>query len=180
VSESTSINKRADERTMLLAVTIYATGDSRPARVRNLSTWGAMLDTAVAPTVGTQIHFRRGQLTASGTVVWADESCFGIRLGQPIEVSRWLVAPKNPGQDAVDLMFEKSADPTTISANQCASERAIRVPAGSVAAIEEIVELLTSLGDRLSDDMTVVGQHGEALQNVDRALQMLGRLKAAI
>jgi hypothetical protein len=165
---------------MLLAVTIYATGDSRPARVRNLSTWGAMLDTAVAPTVGTQIHFRRGQLTASGTVVWTDESCFGVRLGHPIEVSRWLAAPKNPGQDAVDLMFAKGADPATLWDNAWACDRAISVPAGSVAAIEEIVELLTSLGDRLSHDMTVVDQHGEALQNLDRALQMLGHLKTAI
>lgn len=181
VSELVSITRRGAERVnMFLAATAYFDGSSNPARVRNLSTWGAMLDAGVVPAIDTHVQISRGQLNASGTVVRVNGSRFGVSLAHPIEVSRWLSPPRNPGQETVDRIFRNPAEPPSLPSDPLMNGEVTGRTSYSVAALDEVIDLLASLGDRLSDDATVVGQHGEALQNLDRALQILGRLKTSV
>lgn len=176
------MDRKSERVNIFIAATVYLDGSSCAARVRNLSPWGAMLDSKLEPDVGSVIKMARGQTVAEGEVVWARAGRFGVSFTNPTSVSRWLATAKNPGQEGVDQLFS-AAKASTIHSARTALNENLQAPgpkATDAAEVDKVINLLASLGERLSDDLGVVVQHGEALQNLDRAIQILCRLKAPI
>jgi hypothetical protein len=175
-------NRKAERVNMFIAATVYLDGSSCAARVRNLSPWGAMLDSKLEPGVGSVIKMARGQLVAAGEVVWARAGRFGVSFTHPTSVSNWLATAKNPGQEAVDQLFSAAAPLTVHSARTPLQEdlQSSGLKVTDAAQVEKVINLLASLGDRLSDDLGVVAQHGDVLQDLDQAMQILSGLKASI
>lgn len=79
-------NLRGRKRSrLLLAVTLEAGGESMKANLLNLSTTGAQLDAAAPPAVHTRLKLSRGDLEATGKVVWVVEHRFGVAFDAPID-----------------------------------------------------------------------------------------------
>lgn len=179
VDESTAPQQpdlRAHPRSnMFLAAVIHAGQQQAPAKVRNMSARGAMVESDLLPPPGTQVHLIRGPLCAAATIIWRTERQCGVHFTGEVSVKTWLAPPANVEQGRVDQMV--------------ADIRSGRLPtdAGPAAAIpvsrEEIVEdlgtvyrLIDDLSDALADTPELVMAHATKLQNLDMAMQMLAAL----
>src|ERR1051325_1703403 len=72
---------------VFLAATLIAAGNSRPVRIRNISSQGALLDGPALPPEGSIVHLRRGSLSVDGEVAWQVEDQCGLRFGTDVMVS---------------------------------------------------------------------------------------------
>ncbi|MCA1653983.1 MAG: PilZ domain-containing protein [Sphingomicrobium sp.] len=171
--------REAERVSIFIAATLYLGHSSSPVRLRNVSRWGAMLQGNASPELDSIVGFGRGRLHATGRVMWADEGRFGVRFAHPICVEDWIAPPKNESQQLADRLFVNrtilKGSANTIPAPSLPTCNA--VAANIPDDLGEAIELLTILEDRLAEDMTIVGQHGEVLQNLDRALQILTRMQ---
>ena len=70
---------------VLLSATLEAGGASMKANLLNLSTTGAQLDAAVPPAIHTKIKLLRGDLEATGMVVWIVDHRFGVAFDEPVD-----------------------------------------------------------------------------------------------
>lgn len=70
---------------VLLSATLDAGGERLKANLLNLSTTGAQLDAAIPPVVDTAIKLSRGDLEATGKVVWVVDHRFGVAFDEPID-----------------------------------------------------------------------------------------------
>lgn len=70
---------------VLLSATLEADGESMTANLLNLSTTGAQLDAAVPPAIHSRLKLIRGDLEATGKVVWIVEHRFGVAFDAPID-----------------------------------------------------------------------------------------------
>ena len=77
--------RRRRRSRVLLAATLEADGESMKASLLNLSTTGAQLDAAVPPAIHTRLKLVRGDLEATGKVVWIVEHRFGVAFDAPID-----------------------------------------------------------------------------------------------
>ena len=179
VDESTASHQpdlRAHPRSnMFLAAVIHAGHQQAPAKVRNMSPRGAMVESDLLPPPGTPVHLIRGPLCVAGTVIWRSERQCGVHFTGEVSVKAWLAPPANVEQGRVDRMI---AD---IRSGQAFSSAA---PATTIpVSREEIVEdlgtvyrLIDDLSDALADTPELVMEHATKLQNLDMAMQMLAAL----
>ena len=70
---------------VLLSATLETGDESMKANLLNLSTTGAQLDASVPPAVHTKLKISRGDLEATGMVVWVVEHRFGVAFDAPID-----------------------------------------------------------------------------------------------
>src|SRR5688500_7806908 len=70
---------------LLLAATLEAGGESMKANLLSRTTTGAHLDAAVPPAIHTLLKLIRGNLEATGKVVWIVEHRFGVAFDAPID-----------------------------------------------------------------------------------------------
>ena len=70
---------------VLLSATLEAGGETMKANLLNLSTTGAQLDATIPPAVHTKLKLSRGDLEATGMVVWVVEHRFGVAFDAPID-----------------------------------------------------------------------------------------------
>jgi hypothetical protein len=177
---------RQPRKNLLLAATIEAGALSAPVRIRNLSETGALIDGAALPDVGTELTLRRLEIEIGATVVWRTGGRCGIRFTGNVSVDDWAIGKRRASQ-----LFERSQ--AGVDARQAAVRSGLALPAEDGAAMitppradlleERIVEelayirrALDSVGATLSDDAVILQRHGDALQQVDVACQMLGEL----
>lgn len=99
------ITRTAERLSLFSAATVYAGRTSRPARLRDMSPQGAMVESTLVPEVGSFITIRRGGLRASGRVVWTRDNRFGLSFSCPAQVSDWIVSPHRM-QRIADLVLE--------------------------------------------------------------------------
>ena len=158
---------------MFIGAAFVSDGISTTVRVRNLSTLGGQIETALAPSKGVPFKLRRGRLVATGTVVWSNGKRCGLRFDSGLSVRDWMALPSNAGQAQVDTMAAavRSGGPSRASDVQfndvnCRSD-----------LLAQIYTLIEALGEELADDSAAVARHGATLQNIDQALQLLDRVR---
>lgn len=72
---------RAEERNHVFMTCELEAGETcMTVKLRNLSAHGAMVEDEALPLVGTQELFRKGEIRATGTVVWARIKRAGIKF----------------------------------------------------------------------------------------------------
>lgn len=71
-----------------LPVLIEASGSQHNAKVHNLSRGGALVEVTGQMPSGSHIRFNCGSIEASGTVVWKDETCLGVKFGSMLDDER--------------------------------------------------------------------------------------------
>lgn len=181
-------DSRPPRKNLLLSGTIEAEGLKVPVRIRNLSQSGAMLDGAALPRPGTRLLLRRAQIEVAAQVVWQNDGRCGITFDQcAVTVDEWVAGKRTAaspfdtprGQARVDAIqgavrsgAALPVEPAGAGADPSLAELESRI----VQEIFYVRHLLDSLGEELVDDPVVLREHMEALQNLDRASQVLGHL----
>jgi hypothetical protein len=181
---------RPPRKNLLLGATIEAGALKAPVRLRNLSSSGAMLEGAVLPDPGVSLVLHRSDIRMGATVVWHVQGRCGVRFDETsISVDEWVAGVRTPSfrgqqgqarvdaiQDAVRTGSLPAEAPVPASARLSVAELEARVA-------EEIIyvrRLLDELGEDVADDPIVLQRHMRALQNLDRASQMLEHLGAIL
>jgi PilZ domain len=94
-------NRRSRRSNVLLAASIEASGASHPVKLRNLSTEGALIEGDDLPVEGSEVMFRRNELSVKSRVAWVHGKHAGVAFRRPIaqeDVLRNIPKPKHRAQ----------------------------------------------------------------------------------
>ena len=176
--QSTAIHElRVDSRNNIFVMgALYTSGRSvTPVRIRNISRTGALVEAPSLPAVGTTVRLSRASLSASGTLVWAEDCKAGVQFDSPISVANWLPQGRRGiGQQFVDELFHQKRLGVSPQKSQQQDGR-------SAGFAEELLELrlvLESAAEELAIDGAIAARHTIALQAIDGVAQALARLAA--
>jgi hypothetical protein len=175
--------RTAGRASIYLAATLYCDGCASPAKIRNISATGALLDSAVVPSVGALVQLVRGRLIVHGLVIWALEGRCGLKFSGSVDVQEWRATPLNMEQQRVDevvRLVRAGAVPLPVPPLGHSSELdEMTGPASQRSAdLRRVSDLLEDLVEVLAGDAEVVARHGPALQNLDIAMQVLAAIDA--
>ena len=77
-------NRRSRRSNVLLAASIEVSGASLPVKLRNLSTEGALVEGNDLPVEGSEVLFRRNELSVNSRVAWVHGTYAGVAFRRPI------------------------------------------------------------------------------------------------
>lgn len=147
-----------------------------------MSNSGALIEADHLPPLGEQVKLRRGELTATGTIVRTSEKQSGIRFDRPILAIDWLPR-KAQSQSMVDMAFETikpsfEGGPPVARATSSSRSDAKALPSNPNTRdeVEGIADMLDALADRMSADPLIIETYLDKLQVLDIASQKLRRL----
>lgn len=89
-------NRRSRRSYVLLAASIEALGAVIPVKLRNLSTEGALIEGVGLPVEGSEVLFRRNELSVSSRVAWVLGKQAGVAFRRPIPQEDVLRNIPNP------------------------------------------------------------------------------------
>ncbi|HEU5285078.1 MAG TPA: hypothetical protein VFU20_01040 [Sphingomicrobium sp.] len=169
---------RAAARTNLfLAASLLSAGVAHPVRIRDLSAWGARVETAVVPEVGTEVRLVRGRLSIACLVTWSAEHFFGLRFASPVSVLEWMTHRVVQERRRIDDLAVANRDTAAeVAAARLETEKAAR----AARDLSRVSRLLESLGEALAGDPQVVARHGVKLHTLGLAMQTLAALAETI
>ena len=175
---------RVDPRTnMFMAAMLHIDGTPTPAKIRNLSASGAMVEGPVMPSAGSSIHLVRGGLSASATVLWQVGNRCGLGFASSVSVQAWMAPPGNRDQQRVDpaVALVKSGVVVPEAAWPSRTKPAIGIDEERMARDLALVgRMLDALGNALADDPETLHRHSARLQLLDIARQTLAALGQSI
>ena len=91
-------NRQSRRSNVLLAASIEASGASLPVKLRNLSTEGALIEGDELPVEGSEVLFRRNELSVASRVAWVHGKQAGVAFKRAIaqeDVLRNIPKPKH-------------------------------------------------------------------------------------
>lgn len=161
-------DNRSDRRTNLfVTATLYAGEGSVPARIRNLSRAGALVEAAVLPAPGTRVRLARGSLNVTGTVVWREGGRAGLRFGSHVSVPDWLPQGQAAVQARVDqVIHDIRSGPIGHQLPSPAPNVPLQTTAEELAQVQMLIQ---SAAERLAADPAVLSDHSDKLQMLDIA-----------
>jgi hypothetical protein len=152
---------------------------SSPAKIRNMSPAGALVQAPVVPPVGCPVRLARGSQRADGRVAWTEQDRCGIQFDSLVSVREWMAPHKNREQVRVDetvALLRAGAVPLVEAQRQRVAEDVSGelLPATQIAAdLRGIARLLDQLSAHLANDPAVLQHHGNTLQGFDVASQSI-------
>lgn len=160
-----------------LPATLYCDGACSAVRIRNIAATGALVEGGPVPLPGTLVQLVRGELIVHGLVAWSAETRFELKFSGSVDVQQWLAGPGNCHQQWVDevvSLVKAGAVPLPVPGFGVPEEGEKPVSAADLAGdLGRASELIGRLGEILVGDMDVVMRHGDALQNLDIAKQVI-------
>jgi hypothetical protein len=123
-------------------------------------------------------------LIVHGLVIWSLAGRCGLKFSGSVDVQKWRAAPANIEQQRVDevvRLVKAGAVPLPVAT--FAEPRRNDVPAagdGVAGDLRRASELLDDLGSVLAGDPDVVMRHGNALQNLDIAMQVITAVQSIV
>ena len=90
-------NRRSRRSNVLLAASIEASGASHAVKLRNLSSEGALIEGDDLPLEGSEVLFRRNELSVASRIAWVHDKQAGVAFKRPIpqeDVLRNIPKPK--------------------------------------------------------------------------------------
>lgn len=91
------LQQRPRRANVLLAATIEVSGAAMGVKLRNLSEQGALIQGERLPVEGSEVLFRRNDLSVPGRIAWVDGQHAGVAFAVPLqaqEVLRNIPQPK--------------------------------------------------------------------------------------
>lgn len=169
-----AVDARSGSRSsMFLAAVMRAGTEQAPVKVRNMSPYGAMVETPLMPRAGSTVELIRGALVARGTVIWSTAARCGLRFSSEVSVKDWLAAPTKVQQQRVDeFVALVKAGATDLGRDDIAPHQA-RSHDQLVDDLGAVVRLMQDLEDDLASCDETLARHATKLQNLDIAMQML-------
>ncbi len=95
---STTQNRRSRRSNVLLAASIETAGAAISVKLRNLSSEGALIEGSDLPVEGSDVVFRRNDLTVASRVAWVHGKQAGVAFKRPIpqqDVLRNIPRPRH-------------------------------------------------------------------------------------
>ena len=95
---NTSQNRRARRSNVLLAASLELSGAVVAVKLRNLSTEGALIEGDSLPVEGSEVLFRRNDLSVTSRLAWVHENQAGVAFNRPIpaeDVLRNIPKPRS-------------------------------------------------------------------------------------
>lgn len=169
------MESRAPRTNMFIAAALLLDGVSAPVTIRNLSMLGALIETPCVTAPAAPFSLQRGSLIASGTVAWSTKNRCGLRFESPVSVRDWMAPPTNSRQAQVDATIAQIRS-GGLSLSHGASHTLTDV-FNQREMLAKVSKMIEELGEQLATDRDVVARHSCALQNIDRALQLLAALR---
>ena len=85
MDESSPVQNRRQRRSnFFLTAVVEISGRALDVKLRNLSASGALIEGEGLPAENTQITFRKGDLTVSGSIVWVSDRKAGVHFHAPL------------------------------------------------------------------------------------------------
>lgn len=173
------LDGRSSQRTnIFISAALDGDGDCCPAKVRNLSEFGALVEASVLPAPGTAIRLCRGSSSVAGKVVWRRGGKAGLQFNSAIVVADWLPSGRCHDQARVDEMVHQVR-----TGSVPAVENSVpHTPAESRPVSQELEAIASSverLAEALATDSSVIVSHGWKLQQLEVVTQKLRRLASA-
>lgn len=142
-----------------------------PVRVRNLSRTGALVESNLLPSAGTQVRLSRASLETLATIMWVDGSKAGLRFRSPIAVADWLpLGKRGTGQHFADELFHQKRLQSSKSP----------VAGQLVDTLLELKQSLERSGEELAQNADVAASHRSALQTIDAVAQTLASIAESL
>ena len=162
-------DQRSKGRSNVFLTAVLDSGAARcPVRIRNLSASGALIEASAFPPVGASVRLLRGELSAVGTLAWADAGHGGISFQSDIDVAAWVRRIGHGGQQRVDGV---------VAALRGSAPLPNHVQGGGSA--ESLLEISAAL-DRLCEDLaasaTMSVELGEQLLRLDSIAHAVRRI----
>jgi hypothetical protein len=158
---------------MYVAALLSCDGSSSPAKIRNMSAEGCLVEAPVVPPAGSLVRLARGSLAAEGVIAWTLPGRCGIKFRALLEVQQWMAPSRNGEQARIDQtvsVLKAGALPLSGPHRPVESAPTASELAGDVNAIARLVE---TLGSELAEDERIVRDHGPKLQAFEIAVQTL-------
>ena len=86
-----SNRRRSPRRRVLIAGLLDTPAGSLEVKLRNVSSTGALLETAAPPAMHSRVTFRRGTMIVPGQVVWVRAGACGIHFDSPIDEAQLMI-----------------------------------------------------------------------------------------
>ncbi|HET7815987.1 MAG TPA: PilZ domain-containing protein [Sphingomicrobium sp.] len=178
--------RAAPRSTMILSAVVQSPRGTAAATIRNLSSSGAMVEVSSQLSPGDEILLRRGSLEVGGVVAWCFDGRAGISLRDRIEVSKWAARRQGAcNQAQVDhvVATARATLGTTSSGESGAGKRSLDQDVLNSRLAEEILlvaRTIELLGDEIAEEPLFVARHGQSLQQIDIAVQVLGHVARII
>lgn len=169
---------------MFIAAALCWDKHRNPAKVRNMSPTGALVESPVIPPPGTQVRLIRGSFSADGQVMWAANNRCGLHLSGRVEVRDWLAPPANAEQQRVDqIVALVKAGAVPLRAGAFSSRESVPEQLSSEQVTQDlglVSRLMDDLGEDLASDPATLMRHATKLQNLDIAMQILSALSTEL
>lgn len=163
---------RSDQRTnVFVSAALYYDDNACPAKVRNLSEFGALIEASVLPPPGTRIRLCRGNLAVSGKVVWQRVGKAGLRFDSAITIVDWLPNRACRHQSRVDDMVHHFKMGS--AAGEVSAPKALHSSPPGLHQLATITLSIEQIGDALAGDPHIISNHSWTLQQLDLAAQQL-------
>jgi len=94
---TTTQNRRSRRSNVLLSASIEFSGSALPVKLRNLSSEGALIDGDKLPVEGSEVLFRKAELSLAGRIAWVEGKRAGLAFAEPLApelVLRHIPAPR--------------------------------------------------------------------------------------
>lgn len=94
---SISQNRRSRRSNVLMSASIELSGMSLPVKLRNLSNEGALIEGENLPVEGSEVIFRKAELTLKGRIAWVEGKRAGVAFAEllsPDAVMRHIPLPR--------------------------------------------------------------------------------------
>ena len=167
-----------------LAATLYCDGACSAVRIRNIAATGALLEGGPVPSAGTLVQLVRGELIVHGLVAWSTQAQFGLKFSGCVDVQEWLAAPGNRHQQWVDdvvNLVKAGAVPLPVANLAPSEDDGKGTPGPDLARdLGHASDLVGNLGEVLANDLEVVTRHGDALQILDIAKQIIDAVRTSL
>lgn len=166
-------NRKAERVNTLLAADALIGNTCWPVRIRNISSTGVMVETAVKVDVKSSILIKRGTLHVAGEIVWRRDGVFGVRFFEPADVAPWLGISSREAVASIDQCAQSG-----IQASASLSEAALtRRIAEEIAYAERLVSAVAS---SLSEDPILRVRYCGRVQELSIAADMLNQLSMVL
>ena len=178
------LKRNAEERcearsSVYIAGIVSWPGQSVGAKIRNLSTRGALFEAAELPAVGSAVRLTRGSLGVDGVLVWLASGRGGVRFNSLVTVKDWISPICNSQQKRIDetvalLKGGGLPQPSAVRAEVASGRREEAVNAGELAShLRELCLLIDHIGAEVMKDEELIRRHALTLQNIDIVSQSI-------
>lgn len=160
---------------MFLSAVLQSPSASVPARIRNMSAGGALVEAPVIPGAAEPLRLVRGRLEVGAQLAWTSGGRCGLRFSCPISIDAWMAPVRNAEQHRVDEAVRLMKLGAVPLQRPAPAERARRDLETEVDSLSEdlrcVARLIENLGADLAGDRGVLVRHAAKLQNLDIAVQ---------